>query len=357
MENPFRISSSQRIALCPGSVAACSCLPKGQPGPEAERGTRIHAALAAHFTSSPLPELNGEESECCEMLIGMTCRLVETLGGIDGSPLCEVEVSAGGWTGHLDYMAMLKSGDILVVDWKTGRGEVADASENAQLRGYAVGAVRKATELGWCYGGQAVVAIVQPFERVEPCRYSVGDIDAAERELEAWRAEAEKEGALRFPSPTACRYCPAKGTSRCPETAELPAALAKVAETVTLATMDGDRLAALISAAEIVAKLADEAEAEAKKRLAEGQEVGDLALGKPRTTRSLKSTMAAVGRLEGMGIQPKAIFGFCSLSIPKVEAAMGKAEAQAALADLIETKEGQPPLVRRKVEFAAISAE
>jgi len=357
MENPFRISAAQRIALCPGSVAACSCLPKGQPGPEAERGTRIHGYLASYYSGhTPLVGID-DEAEAVEQIVSMTDRLVESLGGIEGNPLCEVDVRAGGWSGHVDFMAMLKSGDILVVDWKTGHGEVADADENAQLRGYAVGAVRKATELGWCYGGQAVVAIVQPFEKVEPCRYSVGDIDAAERELEAWRAEAERKDASRFPSPTSCRFCPAKGTSRCPETAELPAALAKAAETVTLATMDGGKLASLIEAAQIVAKLADEAEAEAKKRLAEGQEVGDLALGKPRITRSLKSTMAAVGRLEGMGIQPKAIFGFCTLSIPKVEAAMGKAEAQAALADLIETKEGQPPLVRRKVEFAAISAE
>lgn len=356
MENPFRISSSQRIALCPGSVAACSCLPKGQPGPEAERGTRIHGYLASYYSGhTPLVGID-DEAEAVQQIVSMTDRLVESLGGIEGNPLCEVEVRAGGWSGHVDFMAMLKSGDILVVDWKTGRGEVADASENAQLRGYAVGAVRHLTKLGWIYGGEAVVAIVQPFSAVEPCRYSVGAIDAAERELEAWRAEAEMEGAKRFPSPAACKYCQAKGTSRCPETAELPAALAKVAETVTLATMDGGKLASLIEAAQIVAKLADEAEAEAKKRLAEGQEVGDLALGKPRITRTIP-TAKAIERLEGAGVQPKAIFGFCSLSIPKVEAAMGKAEAQAALADLIETKEGQPPLVRRKVESSAISAE
>ena len=120
-DNPFRLSAAQRIALCPGSVAACSCLPKGQPGPEAERGTRIHGYLASYYSGhTPLVGID-DEAEAVEQIVSMTDRLVESLGGIEGNPLCEVDVRAGGWSGHVDFMAMLKSGDILVVDWKTPR--------------------------------------------------------------------------------------------------------------------------------------------------------------------------------------------------------------------------------------------
>lgn len=48
--NPFRLSSAQRIALCPGSVKACEPFAgKNKSSPEAERGTRIHAVLADHY--------------------------------------------------------------------------------------------------------------------------------------------------------------------------------------------------------------------------------------------------------------------------------------------------------------------
>ena len=51
--NPFRLSSAQRIALCPGSVKACEPFAgKDNSSPEAERGTRIHGALATHYTAT-----------------------------------------------------------------------------------------------------------------------------------------------------------------------------------------------------------------------------------------------------------------------------------------------------------------
>ena len=59
--NPFRLSSAQRIALCPGSVEACKPL-MGQDNssPEAERGTRIHAALAEHY-AQPVEQQKEQE--------------------------------------------------------------------------------------------------------------------------------------------------------------------------------------------------------------------------------------------------------------------------------------------------------
>lgn len=352
----FRMSAAQRVALCPGSVKASIGIGEGKTSPEAERGTRIHAALADYFSHGPATKdgiskmlTTPEEADTAVVMAEMTEKLIGELGGIDGKPLCEAEVEAAGWTGHIDLMAMLNGGDLLVIDWKTGRGAVADSDENAQLRAYAVGAIRKATDLGWCYGGQVTVAIIQPFEKTVPCFYSIGDIAVAGQELVAWRAGAEADTAPRVPSPDACKYCPAKATSRCPETTNLPATLAESAPLVDLRTMPGAKLAGLIAAGEIVAKLLDEAKDAARDRLKAGEEVGDLALGKPRKTRSIADNLAALQRLADKGVNQKAIFGFCKVSIPEIEKAMGKADAAEAIGDLIVEKEGEAPLVRRKV--------
>lgn len=57
--NPFRLSAAQRIAQCPGSVKACAPLRgKDTSSPEAERGKRIHLALAKHY----VPEQETEET-------------------------------------------------------------------------------------------------------------------------------------------------------------------------------------------------------------------------------------------------------------------------------------------------------
>ena len=64
--NPFRLSSAQRIALCPGSVKACEPFAgQERSSPEAERGTRIHKVLAIHYTAKTQDEqiVNMENAE------------------------------------------------------------------------------------------------------------------------------------------------------------------------------------------------------------------------------------------------------------------------------------------------------
>ena len=55
--SPFRLSSAPRIALCSGSVEACKPFAgKNKSSPEAERGKRIHAVLAAHYEAKTKDE-------------------------------------------------------------------------------------------------------------------------------------------------------------------------------------------------------------------------------------------------------------------------------------------------------------
>lgn len=50
--SPFRLSSAQRIALCPGSVEACKPFAgKNKSSAEADRGTRIHKVLADYYAA------------------------------------------------------------------------------------------------------------------------------------------------------------------------------------------------------------------------------------------------------------------------------------------------------------------
>lgn len=85
-----------------------------------ERGNRVHAAIAAHLSGTfqvvTLPE---DERPLLESLIRWCDEMVETVIAIEP----EVIHQDHGYIGHPDAILVLKSGEKVVVDWKTPQVE------------------------------------------------------------------------------------------------------------------------------------------------------------------------------------------------------------------------------------------
>ena len=296
---------------------------------------------------------NEEERDCALALIHKTDRFVDKLGrgGIVRGPVCEIECSVMGWTGHPDWLVQLKDGTLAVVDWKTGRGEVADSNQNAQLLGYAVAANQLARMLGWPApeGNMlpVIADIVQIGEPVVPVEYSPQDLSAAADDLIEWKREAEAPYAPRVPSTLGCAYCPALGTDRCPETMQITTALSKV-EPNSISAMDGDRLFAVYEAGQIVEKLMKKAKDEIKARLNRGEAVGDLCFGTPKKSRAITRTEEAFSALLLGGVDQATAFKCVSFSVPSCEEAIGEEKTKELLGPLIEIKESAAPLTKAK---------
>lgn len=296
---------------------------------------------------------NEDERDCALTLIHKTDRFVEKLGrgGIVRGPVCEIECSVMGWTGHPDWLVQLQDGTLVVVDWKTGRAEVADSNQNAQLLGYAVAANQLARTLGWAGPEDKMIpviaAIVQIGEPVVPVEYSPDDLVAASYDLIEWKRKAEAKDAPRVPSTLGCAYCPALGTDRCPETMQITTALAKV-EPHSISAMDGDRLFSVYEAGQIVEKLMKKAKEEIKARLNRGEAVGDLCFGTPKKSRAITRTEEAFSILLLAGVPQETAFKCVSFSVPDCEEAIGEDKTKELLGALIEIKESAAPLTKDK---------
>ncbi len=218
----IRCSSLPRIAACAGSEKACEGL-KSKSSAVSESGTRIHAAIASHYLKAGMPDgLEGRELFVAEWFIRRADEIIEMHGGakdvypevrLNGQICDDIEIS-----GQPDLIVRCNDGKWLVFDWKTAFAEVPAASRNVQLAGYAwllsinegigngieaflFSAGNKDNALtGTCYGAEEITAVKEKLKQIV--------------------ADSEKPDAPRCPSDYACQYCPAKCSTRCPETLE-----------------------------------------------------------------------------------------------------------------------------------------
>lgn len=210
-------SSLHRYAACPGSFLLEQTMPEEPSGPDAQMGNRIHAALNGETVNPPLTDEEERIAEACR--IQEAALVSEVLGDTVDETVRECRMWAYDedlkrtWSGKPDAIHILSS-HALVIDYKTGRGEVTKATGNLQLRALAVLA-------HWEFGVSiATVAIIQPLAGpVSVCRYEYEDIRRAVSEIEELASRIRQPGQPRIPSADACKYCRAK--AQCPEALKL----------------------------------------------------------------------------------------------------------------------------------------
>ena len=231
-------SAAARWIACPGSIAmsagkvdtsseaadwgtaahelAAWCL-TGEKNAEAFRGRKI-AAGTRYFT------VNDEMIELVQTYVDIVRQYVANTGGqllveqrVDYSAVIGVPDSFG--TGDA---IILTQDELIIIDLKSGRGEIVDAFENYQLRMYGLGALE---EFGLVSDFTSLrKVIVQPRVSSKPSEH-VESVD----DLIAFARLAAKQGKIAMlcldgaedprdhlePTEKGCRWCRAKST--CPK--------------------------------------------------------------------------------------------------------------------------------------------
>lgn len=338
-------SALERLSRCPASfqlgkqAEAAGLVPPADES--ADSGTRIHRWLetgeeadwdalshdeqetAARCESARIdlvaswqPSDGGDIQHLKEHRLGLT-----SFGtAVDVTPETEAELIL---TGMADHIALdIQARSALVVDYKTGRGEVEQALRNLQLTGLAVLAAKR-----WRLK-QVRVAIVQPLTG-EP---TVADYDAqALNEAAKWLKEVAETAAhpmleamgsgveisaSEFSAGDWCQYCPARAI--CPalrevatsapdalEVESLPAEPKAALSAMTARALDfpAQKLADLLHGRRMLGWYVSAIEAAARIRLERGESVPGYELrdraGRRKITDAQKAADAVAPLLAG----------------------------------------------------------
>lgn len=208
-------SNFERLAACPGSWWWAKQAPEAEETEDAATGTRIHAYLAGEITADKLTEEEIHTATACD---SAAWEFLRSRGLTPEDPIHKErrfwfeDLSASRiFSGKADLFAR-KGAMAAIIDYKTGRGDVAPAPENLQLR--ALVACVACEE----FLSSVEVAIVQPWAspRVTVAIYDGFAIGRAIAEaLEIVRRATTDEGKTTVAGEH-CKYCPAKGL--CPAT-------------------------------------------------------------------------------------------------------------------------------------------
>lgn len=242
-------STMSRILRCPGSAILSRDLPR-KCSADAALGTLAHAIAEECLTRNLQPifyfgemrEIDGHkvtvDDEMVEM-VGLYMDVVRQYATL-GELMVEVAVPVGHIThepgAHGTADAIVIAGDeLIIVDFKYGRGIEVSPERNEQLMTYALGALEIVSLLGLGYGvllnetggltsspglaaiKKARLVIHQPRIRREPSEWvcSIDELNefaeyAEERMLRIWRMIDDADLITFSPSFETCKFCPAK---------------------------------------------------------------------------------------------------------------------------------------------------
>lgn len=346
-------SSMERYQLCPGSYAAEQGQPE-QTSEDAESGNRIHAVLAGEAVAPPLTD---DEIRTMEACWSQAKTLLDAI--VPHRDQMHLERRYWGlnqWSGKPDVVAIdTLQAHALVLDYKTGRSEVASAEGNMQLRALAV-LVAVEHQLH-----NVTVAIVQPLAgKASVCVYNAEDLRHADIEIMRIIIATHQPNAPRRPSAKACKYCKAKAV--CPEAREASVALplANVLDGTTAsaiaATLTGETLAEFLHRAEFATKVIEACRDEAKRRLEEGEVVPGWTLKLGSVRETITDPAKLFGRFVAAGGTQEAFMPCVSVTKTKlkdavkaVTGAKGKAldaQIETMLDGCTEVKASAPSLAK-----------
>ena len=311
-------------------------------------GTDVHAVLAGTKEFDELTE-NGQEiaTRCLSDFSTLIAQL--DLGEHTAEVLEQRFWYNDAYSGAIDRIDFFSDEVAVVTDYKTGRTAQGRASENQQLKAYAVLVKHHYPQLKTIY-----VAIIQPLAGgTTIAEYNEQELESATTEILSILSASLDPNAPRTPSPDACKWCRAK--SICPEVQATHKELEVISGAV-VNRLTNEELVAFDNKAEVVEAFIDEIRKEIKSRLMAGQQIAGRKLGKGRITRSVSSDSASVvSALSGI-LSSDAVMACAKISVTSLEKAVAKAKGitgkdakaklDSALGWLIETKEGEPAVIR-----------
>lgn len=361
-------SGIARILKCPASLALTrqlsenGQLPEDIAGAAAERGTRIHAMLACLGVGMDVEDAktrvvgDDEADEAMALWERAQNVITRVFGTADGDEVIRV-VEDRLWyyhegtrlfSGQFDLAVLdTKSSDLVLIDYKTGRGDVPEAENNAQL---AAGAVLFAAEHGIT---RSTVAILQVGERDSVAVLGPDEIERWRQRIVNTIAGIPSDPFVAGFGPDAdtCKYCPVK--TACPALSYQVTTNAGLS-TDFIRSLDCVQLGEVLRRFETIKTVEEAARSEAERRISEGLPVDGWVMesGPPRRSVVDSSTMAQ--RLIECGASVPDVLAKVKLSVGDCEklhqtasGLKGKAAKEAfaeICAGIVESKTPEPSL-------------
>lgn len=319
-EIKIRASAMQRLAVCPGSLYASMGLPD-TASDIAVRGTAIHDLVAKMIVDGEYLDADPELVDAAIGYVERVQRIMDAHGGLSQKVAVEERLEREFLTGQPDAVMLAGDGTAHIFDYKTGWGNYADAEANAQLRAYVVLCM---ANYSCDQEGTWFAHLLTP-SRTTSVMVQRSQEEAIWSEIQDIYRHCVSPDAVRVPSETACRWCRAYGTSKCPETANLPAQTAAMLDIVTLTELPADKLSNLARCIRLIKSRADEVDDELRRRLeVDANSVPGWSTKPGKMRRSVSSVWDAMESLSQATTMSKRdiIDTIASSSPAKVEAAL-----------------------------------
>ena len=317
----LRPSKLQQYAACPGSYRMQLGLSE-PPSPDAEEGTRLHAAVATGNADG----LDAEQADLVRQCTEYLAALVERTGLDHVSyeqPLSILDSDGKEIThGTADIVATSPDHPerCAIVDWKFGRVPVEAPATNLQLAAYALGAMQM-------FGAsECEASIYQPRIGRHVC-HVFADPASIQGNLRAIVDAATGGAMVLNPGEAQCRYCLARST--CPALRTQTAALAGACYT-TDDLADPGALARWYEAAQAAKHLVAQVEARMRDYLDQHGECCGYRYKEVPGRREVGDICHAAIMLSDI-LTNSEYLDCCTVSVPQLEATVcDRLQAQAA---------------------------
>lgn len=360
-------SAMDRLINCPPSHKLAQLLPherEEEVGKDAQRGTRIHLALSGDLPEAELNAADAETFDMCQRqakALAVEWGLPEDFVAVRERRLGltllgrVIEVTAKNrtatfvFTGQADLI-LIEGQRALVIDYKTGRGDYAEAVDNAQLASLA------ALVSLWQPVQAVRVAIVQPW--VGPPTVADYDADALRKSWD-WLHASLNRAELATPEDRKagpwCKWCRVGQAGRCEVANSAALEVVEVIEPANIAGLPDDkqreamfaramelpasRLAAAMNGLPMVKRFVAAIEGAARERAREDAEFQRFwELREKKGRRSITDVRKVFERCASHGVTAEAFTAQCSIGLGDVKdlirsATGAKGKALDSLAD------------------------
>lgn len=344
-------SSSHRWLACPPSAKLCA-QEADQSSPYAKQGTNAHElceyllneALGRH-TRDPTEDLDYYDAEMQEAAEGyrdFVMEQVEAARSLCPDPLVCVEQ-------RLDFSRWVENGfgtgdcvivadDLLhIIDLKYGVGVLVSATDNSQMKCYALGAL---DTFGDLYDIRHIRMTIY-----QPRRQNVDTFELTTKELLSWAdkvlaptAKLAYEGAGEFHAGDHCQFCKIKAT--CRERADYSMELAKY-EFAEAPTLDPDEIAAILPQIDSLVSWAEDIKTYALQQALSGQHYPGWKVVEGRSNRKYTDEGAVAAVVQNAGYDP---YERKLLGITAMTRQLGKKKFEELLSGLVVKPLGKPVL-------------
>jgi hypothetical protein len=347
-------SAMERLVNCPPSHKLAQLLPperEEEVGKDAQRGTRIHLALSGDLPEAELNAADAETFDMCQRQAKALAvewglpedfvavrerRLGLTLLGRVIEAHRKNRTATFVFTGQADLI-LIEGQRALVIDYKTGRGDYAEAVDNAQLASLA------ALVSLWQPVQAVRVAIVQPW--VGPPTVADYDADALRKSWD-WLHASLHAADMATPADRKagewCKHCRVGKAGLCEVANGAALEVVEVIEPESLATLPDDKqreamfaraielpaekLAAAMNGLPMVERFVAAIKGAARQRAREDEEFQRFwSLRQKKGRRSITDVRKVFEACAKQGVTAEAFTALCSIGLGDVKDLLRKA--------------------------------